>query len=334
MNCVAPCERRMNKFAHELANFKDLVESTAMSEGIDDPSLVEKDYWIMHVLYGLQSLKFDFQLKGGTSLSKGYGIIQRFSEDIDIRIEPNESLVGFKVYSGKNHDDERQRDSRKKYFDWISAHLIGKIHGVIDVTRDEAFDDPKKYRNGGIRLYYPSVFRLPAGLKEGILLEVGFDNVSPNLPKTITSWAYEKANAGSKIELIDNRALSVQCYEPQFTFVEKLQAISRKYRLYKEGKNGKMLPENFLRHYYDIYQLLNLPEVQAFIETPQYQKYKKERFKSDSSDVRNSQAFLLHDPLERALFEKEYTRTSSLYFRGQPAFNEILLRIQNTLSRL
>lgn len=52
------------------------------------PVLVEKDYWIMHCLYGLQQMEMAFELKGGTSLSKGYRIINRFSEDIDIRIEP------------------------------------------------------------------------------------------------------------------------------------------------------------------------------------------------------------------------------------------------------
>ena len=50
--------------------------------------LVEKDYWIMHCLYGLQQLERRFELNGDTSLSKGYGIINRFSEDIDIRIRP------------------------------------------------------------------------------------------------------------------------------------------------------------------------------------------------------------------------------------------------------
>ena len=42
----------------------------------------------MHCLYGLQQLGMTFELKGGTSLSKGFQIIDRFSEDIDIRIEP------------------------------------------------------------------------------------------------------------------------------------------------------------------------------------------------------------------------------------------------------
>ena len=43
----------------------------------------------MHALWGLQRLGFRFELKGGTSLSKGHGLIHRFSEDIDILIQPD-----------------------------------------------------------------------------------------------------------------------------------------------------------------------------------------------------------------------------------------------------
>jgi len=44
------------------------------------PALVEKDYWIMHVLYGLSKQGFKFELKGGTSLSKGYGSLSAFQK--------------------------------------------------------------------------------------------------------------------------------------------------------------------------------------------------------------------------------------------------------------
>jgi hypothetical protein len=74
-------------FLHERADFKALVETVAAAKNIHDPALVEKDYWIMHALFGLKQLGLAFELKGGTSLSKGFGLIHRFSEDIDIRIE-------------------------------------------------------------------------------------------------------------------------------------------------------------------------------------------------------------------------------------------------------
>ncbi|WP_334364278.1 nucleotidyl transferase AbiEii/AbiGii toxin family protein [Bradyrhizobium sp. AZCC 1578] len=68
----------------------------AEEKGID-PALVEKDYWIMHCLYGLRQFGYTFQLKGGTSLSKGHQIINRFSEDIDILIEPPPDRMMFQT---------------------------------------------------------------------------------------------------------------------------------------------------------------------------------------------------------------------------------------------
>ncbi len=56
----------MPPFLHELPDFKDLIQVVADQKSIE-PSLVEKDYWIMHCLWGLQSLGFHFELKGGTS---------------------------------------------------------------------------------------------------------------------------------------------------------------------------------------------------------------------------------------------------------------------------
>jgi hypothetical protein len=117
----------------------------AEEHGID-PMLVEKDYWIMHCLWGLQALNFHFELKGGTSLSKGFGVIHRFSEDIDIRIEPPETLA---VKIGRNHDKPAHIDSRRNYYNWLSKNIA--IPGIDSVERDTAFDDDKM-RSAGIRL--------------------------------------------------------------------------------------------------------------------------------------------------------------------------------------
>lgn len=48
---------------------------------------MEKDYWITHSLWALHETKLAIWFKGGTSLSKGFGIIERFSEDLDLMIE-------------------------------------------------------------------------------------------------------------------------------------------------------------------------------------------------------------------------------------------------------
>ena len=54
---------------HDHEDFGDLLAVVAREQAID-PGLVEKDYWIMHGLWGLQQLGFTFELKGGTTLSK------------------------------------------------------------------------------------------------------------------------------------------------------------------------------------------------------------------------------------------------------------------------
>ena len=80
----------------------------------------------MHCLYGLQHLKMTFELKGGTSLSKGYHIINRFSENIDIRIEPPKTMT---VKAGPNHDKPAHREGRTSFYDWLANDQPGATDG-------------------------------------------------------------------------------------------------------------------------------------------------------------------------------------------------------------
>ena len=301
---------------HELPDFNDLLAVVGDIRKID-PGLVEKDYWIMHSLWGLQQLKYKFELKGGTSLSKGLGLIHRFSEDIDIRIEPPASL---KI--GKNHDKPQHVADRLAFYDDLANKI--KIAGVTSVARDRIFDD-KGARSGGIRLTYSAAHSLPGGIKEGILLEVGFDTVAPNRQCNISSWAYDHAVSSGIQKVTDNRALAVACYEPGYTLVEKLQTISTRYR--QQQASGGM-PKNFMRHYYDVYCLLNDASVLAFIGTAAYKQHKQDRFPTaDNQDIARNEAFFLTDAAVRKLYASEYASTSALYYQGQPPFDELLGRI-------
>src|SRR3990167_5012348 len=118
----------MPDYLHDHPEFKELLRTVEHEKSIDR-SLVEKDYWIMHVLYGLQEEGFAFELKGGTSLSKGYGIIHRFSEDIDIRIDPPKDRD---VKTGKNQTKPSHCESRKKYYDWLAGKI--RINGIIKIA--------------------------------------------------------------------------------------------------------------------------------------------------------------------------------------------------------
>jgi hypothetical protein len=265
--------------------------------------------------------------KGGTSLSKGFGIIQRFSEDIDIRIDP--ACAPFEVFTAPNQTKKaRHIESRRRFYDWLAEQI--RIEGIVDLARDHAFDDDK-YRSGGIRLHYDSAFEQPAGLKEGILLEVGFDDTLPNMRRTISSWAFDRAMEADSA-VTDNRAIDVPCYHPGYTFVEKLQTVSTKFR--QQQASGE-LPPNFLRHYYDIGQLLDHPDVAAFIGTPEYHARKRQRFrKDDNLIIAENEAFLLSDTSTRAQYALAYQAMASLYFGGQPPFDTILAKIRERIESL
>ena len=310
-------------YLHNHPEFPDLIRIVAGEMSID-PALIEKDYWIMHSLYGLQTLDFTFELKGGTSLSKGFKIIDRFSEDIDIRIDPPEDR---KVKTGANQTKPAHIESRGDFYDWLAKTI--HIDGISEVQRDTAFDN-KTLLSGGIRLFYRGIAKLVDGLKEGILLEVGFDDVTPNAPRDISSWAYDYA--AGKVDIIDNRAIAVPCYDPCYTFVEKLQTVSTKYR--RQQKTGEF-PTNFMRHYYDIYALLQRSEVQDFIGTDAYKAHKAKRFpRADNPNIAENQAFLLGNQETRAAYDKAYAETTALYYKSKPAFGEILKEIGKWASRL
>ena len=310
-------------FLHNHPDFSDLLRIVAGEMSIDSV-LVEKDYWIMHCLYGLQQLGLRFELKGGTSLSKGYGIIHRFSEDIDIRIEPPEDM---NVKTGRNHDKPDHCETRKNFYDWLASTI--KIDGIYDVQRDAAFDD-SKYRSGGIRLFYQKTRGGLAGIKDGILLEVGFDDVTPNNLRTISSWAYDFA--APKVDIIDNRAVDVACYHAGYTLVEKLQTISTKYR--QQQETGRF-PVNFMRHYYDVYCLLQNEDVQKFIGTADYLAHKEKRFRSgDNPVIAENEAFLLRDKETRDLYKSAYQSTRALYYQAQPDFDEILVLFQKFIDKI
>jgi hypothetical protein len=308
---------------HDLQDFGDLIAVTARNHAID-PGLVEKDYWIMHCLWGLQQLGFRFELKGGTSLSKGFRLIHRFSEDIDILIHPDGDLP-----MGRNQNKPAHVEARRNFYDGLPPRL--GIPGFTGAERDHNFDD-ERMRSAGIRLFYPEFNPLLEGVKAGILLEAGFDQVAPNRPCLISSWAFETAVTSGLSDLTDNRAIDIACYEPGYTLVEKLQTISTKFRRHRE--TGEM-PQNFLRHYYDVFCLLADLQVQAFIGSDVYLEHKDARFPvADEKSLDRNEAFLLSDPEMRSQFEAAYESTSALYYREQPPFAALLERLAANLHRL
>ena len=317
----------MSDFIHNDPEFKELLNIVSVKKEID-MTLVEKDYWIMHALYSLQQQGIEFELKGGTSLSKGYGLIHRFSEDIDIHIRTN---FGLQI-EGKE-DKSHVKAARKVFYDVLANSI--SINGILDIKRDHDFDDTDKYRSGGIRLYYASHTPNLEGLKEGVLLEVGFDTITPNTPLDVSSWIWEHlVSMNIQTQYIDNTAKAVLCYHPGYTLIEKLQTIIRKYRNLNSPEDYNR--NNFMRQYYDVYCLLGNEDIIAFTKTPDYEKHKLARIKGTDKTIPIAKhpALLIEDAEIRESFKTRYKATSKLYYNGQPEFDDVLARIATHLPQL
>jgi hypothetical protein len=114
--------------------------------------------------------------------------------------------------------------------------------------------------------------------------------------------------------------------------VEKLDAISRKYQ---QERAGKAMPINFIRHYYDVYKLLEANSVLDFVGTDAYRQHKTARFRrTDEMNLTDNEAFILRDQRTRALYAAEYSRTKALYYDDFPSFDSILERIESQLEKL
>ena len=106
------------KFVHEDDEFQQLIAIVASDRRLSR-GLVEKDYWVTHALWALHDAGFEVWFKGGTSLSKGFQLIERFSEDLDLKIEPG--AVSMPPVSSWKSDGMAATAQRQAYFNRASS---------------------------------------------------------------------------------------------------------------------------------------------------------------------------------------------------------------------
>ena len=134
-------------------------------------------------------------------------------------------------------------------------------------------------------------------------------------------------------EYISNLAKGVLCYHPGYTLIEKLQTIIRKYRNKDRDSNSNI--KNFMRQYYDVYCLLQKPEIVQFIASEEYIKHKALRIRGADNEIPLSEhpALLLSEESIRNTFSQQYKSTSNLYYNGQPDFEVIIKGIKCHISK-
>jgi len=229
-------------FVHDDAGaFEELVQIVAGARGIS-PSLVEKDYWVTHTLWALHQGGLDVRFKGGTSLSKGFGLIERFSEDLDLRIEPGTVTELAPVTNWKG-EGAKATTARRAYFEKL-ATLIEVPGATTKLDVDSV--DQKRWLGVEVRVGYPGQHLSGLGVMAPFVrLELGVARVTPATQRDMSSFVHDHlATIGQLASYADNRPRAVFCVRPLVTLIEKLDALHRRHAKGKE-------PASYVRHFED-----------------------------------------------------------------------------------
>lgn len=263
--------------------FRELIELAADHFGYEQ-SHVEKDYWVSKILKELALSDFADRIyfKGGTSLSKAHGIIDRFSEDLDMF-----------AYSG-NPTSSKQAE---KTLNRNISHFI--IENNVELYKEELSKTGGDFRK--LAFSYDTHYE-SAGLKENLEVEIKcctLDDKSnmyyPVQRRQITPIITEYLLAIGNEELITRFALNgfeVQTIDPKRTLCDKISRLTR----LSYNDDFEMLIAKHIRDIYDIYRLLSVPEYADFIQSDDFTDALK-RITDEDGLYRNSQS---HNPISEA----------------------------------
>lgn len=207
---------------------------------------VEKDYWVSQALRALASrFHDDFLFKGGTSLSKAYRIIQRFSEDVDLLVLPGDR--------GRNATDRLMKQMGS-----FTAETLG---GPLTSGPAER-GTHRSYRIG-----YSPIHPATTLFETSVLLEMGVrGGINPCDQRTISSLLGDEL-AGSGVDLtgyFDLEPFSVLVLHPGRTLIEKLVLVNAEAE--RLAADDQAAPgRNIGRHFYDIHELMDDIDVQQLL---------------------------------------------------------------------
>jgi predicted nucleotidyltransferase component of viral defense system len=246
--------------------FQELIKRTAGEFNIN-PFFVEKDYWITQVLQRLSKSKYanEAVFKGGTSLSKGYNLVERFSEDVDVAIINNGHKTGNEIKTIiRSIEKEITADMREVQ--------------VVNVTSKGS-----RFRKSVFE--YTSIERNSGNNK--LIVEINsFANPFPFQQLNIKSMLYDfLAQTGYEkyIEQYDLEPFTINVLNKEQTLMEKMVSLIR----FSFSANAIESIKGKIRHFYDLYFLMQDKGCAEFVASASF----KEKFN----------AILQHD---RELFEE------------------------------
>lgn len=225
----------------------EIFSETAARKGIT-PAAAEKDFWLCRVLmiiFEHPELSRILRLKGGTSLSKCYGIIDRFSEDIDLVLDWTVLTNENPVKATKTQQDRFNKELNAIAAEYIKKEILPGLGKDIDPVCNAEVD-----ANDGliINIGYPKAFD-NVYLRPVIRLEIGpLASMAPSGKLPVKPYAAEVLP-----DLFEAPEVPVETIKAERTFWEKATILHAE----AHRPEGTAQQDRYSRHYYDVYMMLD-----------------------------------------------------------------------------
>ncbi|HJJ45490.1 MAG TPA: nucleotidyl transferase AbiEii/AbiGii toxin family protein [Methanocorpusculum sp.] len=320
----------------EIANIPDkdrdlLFRNTAGRRSLT-PAIIEKDFWVCWTLdYLFQQSKWKNSMifKGGTSLSKAYNLIQRFSEDIDLILDWR--ALGYRADEPwEERSNKKQEEFNRQANERSAAYLKDEVSPVLqeDFSRflgKKADVHISPEDDLTIIFSYPHLYSGNGTVQE-IRLEVGpLAAATPAAKQTITPYAAE-----SYPHVFRQPSTEVKTVLPERTFWEKVLI------LHSEAHRPvtSPMPPRYSRHYYDVVMISDSPVKDAAFADGELLKkvtaFKKKFYplnRARYDDVLSGNIRLLPSDTHMKDLKEDYAKMQQMIFEERYSFDEIVERL-------
>ena len=314
---------------------QELFRETSRKMGVHE-AIIEKDFWvclILRMLFSSERWGNKVVFKGGTSLSKVYGAIERFSEDIDLILDWRE--LGYSKDDPWLPASNSKKDQFVKATTPITRQFLNEVFApslqelcarelgpFLTIRADEDI----------VKVEYPRAFANPSILPY-IILELGpLAAWTPHEDAVITPYAAEQYPS---VFTASECHLKVVTLER--TFWEKATILHQEYH----RPADKPMPPRYSRHYYDVFKMAKDPVLNSVLRQiellPRVVEFKERFYKATWSNLSNARpgSFRLVPPPARIPdLERDYRAMGSMFFHAEPSFDVVLESLRNLESQI
>jgi len=306
-----------------------LFQVTAKSMGVD-PVVIEKDFWVVVILKALfeNEAPASFVFKGGTSLSKAFHLIERFSEDVDITID--RKCLGFPL----SHDEVStlSRSARERLLKemqqtcsvFVAKKLMNFLQDSLVLLMKESFRiELSKSDNQSLLFYYPTLENQMSYIPQHVYIECGIrGSMEPAESASIKPYVSE---------IMETKPVQVHVLSPLRTFWEKATHLHAE----AHRPDEKNTPIRLSRHYYDLFMFEQslygksaMSNMSLLKDVIRHKTFLFPCTWAQYEAILQKGIQLVPDDKKLREIKADYDQTKIMLFNSTPEFNDILSKIK------